>query len=134
MHIIEQLMKNIDSYDLIVIFDTRTDHIRSLYKQFCMEGIHFKSNEVNKKKQPGILVAACTEEPCKDMKGISELRLISEEQMEELQSVFLLYEFTDKIVFLSEREQFASLVNYFTSGLLTYRQLMGAIFHGYIAL
>ncbi|MGO5315368.1 hypothetical protein ACTQ1O_13350 [Bilifractor sp. LCP21S3_A7] len=138
MNLIEQLKYDLDKNDLIVIFDTRTESVKSFYQLFCQKGIHRITNEHDGKSEqegkraPAILVITCDEEAGKSVDGISEVRLISDDRMEALLLTYYLYEFTDRIIVLSERTQFSGLMNYYTGGLLTYEQMVDAVFYGYI--
>ena len=67
---------------------------------------------------------------CFQMKRKSlHLKYISESQMNELLNIIYLYDFSDKVIVISDSSQYGGLLNYVKTGLLTKRELIDALLY-----
>lgn len=62
--------------------------------------------------------------------GHYEFTVLSDEEKQNYLKQYYLYEFTDKIIYISDRDQFGSLFNYVKTGLLSYDEMASAIILG----
>ncbi len=67
---------------------------------------------------------------CTEKQGYDNTRLLARAEMEELLSLYRLYEFSDKVTVISETTQYGGLINYVKNGLFTPEEMVDAILYG----
>ena len=54
---------------------------------------------------------------------------ISQKELEELRELYQLYDFSDKIIFISDSTQYGTLFNYVKTGILTEQEMVDALLY-----
>lgn len=119
----ENLTKEMESYiteyDKIIIFDDRDGYIASLKKHIMTcAALHASSK---KYIFLGLL-------PYDESEVLSYVRVIPEEY-DKISSLYCMYEFTDKIIFISKTPRHGLLLNYVSAGVLTEDEYYEALLH-----
>lgn len=64
-----------------------------------------------------------------DVEQGSRLRRISAEEMKDVLEIYRIYDFSDKVIFISDSEQYGNLFNYVNNGILTTEEMVEALLY-----
>lgn len=114
--IIGELEKVLASYDKVLVFLPECG--ASLINQFLESGAYVKQCSSVRVYIPKVLGVEPKE----------AIRIISEQELEEILTVYQLYEFADNLQVIGESQNFGGLLNYVKTGVLTEKEVFEAFF------
>lgn len=116
--IINDIEGYINEYDCILIFDVREFEIHQLFSAFC------ESEALRQTDKKVMVMAAADAVPVN-----GQYRKITQEEYESIYEIYSMYEFSDRIQIISQNSQYASMLNYIKTGILTMEEMFEAWLH-----
>lgn len=115
--LIEEIEKNIEQYDRILISHSREEETDQLVRNFV------KSEALQNTTKKVILYGDC------ENFGNVPFREISQSEYEKIVAFYRLYEFSDRVKVISASNQYGSMRNYLSNGILSQEEYFEALLH-----
>lgn len=114
--IISDIEGYINEYDCILVFDVREFEIHQIFSAFC-------KSEALKRTDKKVMIMA-TAADAAPVNG--QYRKITQEEYESIYEIYSMYEFSDRIQIISKNNQYASMLNYIKTEILTMEEMFEA--------
>ncbi len=114
---IKEIEKNIEQYDRILIFDSNNKNLEELLNQFLKSKV---LHNADKK----VIIYGYSENIQNE-----QYRVIARSEYEDIISLYYLYEFSDKIMVISDSAQYASMRNYLSNNIISQEEYFEALLH-----
>ncbi len=114
------MSRDLDKFDMILAFFCGEMNRKEWAKQFV------RSREL-KRTSKKILILSDTEFSYTDSSNYI-YRKIGRDEAKEIENLYRMYEFSDRIIMLSESPQYGGLVNYVKTGVMTMEEVIRSFF------
>lgn len=120
MTVIENINRNLEKYDMIIMVIDGKGIAQNLTKKFCQ-------SEALRKASRKVLVLSNIDigHMGRDDDHWECIRL-SEEEWGEVLQLYMMYDFSDRFLVLSDNSQYGSLMNYVKTGIMTMEDIFQA--------
>lgn len=124
---VERLEKCIEEYDRILIWNICSVKIWDMFLEFC------NSDVFDNCKEKILLAYVITIEHQDDSINTNsadenlEIRKLTGQEYSDILDLYLMYEFSDRVRIISGSSQYAGMMNYVDTGLLTQKELFMAL-------
>lgn len=126
---VERLEKCMEEYDRILIWNISSVKIRDMFLEFC------NSDVFDNCKEKILLAYVIHIEHQDDNMDTNtavenlEIRKLTRQEYSDILNLYLMYEFSDRVHIISESSQYAGMMNYVYTGMLTEKELFAALLY-----